>query len=144
MFPPNHPVRLALAKEVTARRPEPVTPPARASYVAVKIDAADRAREQAHLAGLCQRHGVIPPAADATHFRCDIGAVRLKWERHGEFSGYLCIVADPAPRPFPHPPKAPRPGGRHAAPPRPPARRPSARPPRRPAPPTGSAAQAHT
>ena len=66
MFPPNHPERLALAEEVHARPPEPVATPARASYVAVKIDADDRAREQAHLAGLCQRHGVIPPAADAT------------------------------------------------------------------------------
>jgi uncharacterized membrane-anchored protein len=111
MFPPNHPERLALAEEVHARPPEPVATPARASYVAVKIDVDDRAREQAHLAGLCQRHGVIPPAADATHFRCDIGAVRLKWERHGEFSGYLCIVAGAAARPFTEPAAALLPGG---------------------------------
>ena len=111
MFPPNHPERLALAEEVHARPPEPVATPARASYVAVKIDADDRAREQAHLAGLCQRHGVVPPAADATHFRCDIGTLRLKWERHGEFSGYLCIVAGAATRPFTEPAAALLPGG---------------------------------
>ena len=103
MFPPNHPERLALADEVHARPPEPVSTPARASYVAVLIDADDRAREQAHLAGLCQRHGVVPPAAEATHFRADIGAVRLKWERHGEFSGYLFIVAGTSARPFDEP-----------------------------------------
>jgi len=103
MFPPNHPERLALADEVHARPPEPVSTPARASYVAVQIDADDRAREGAHLAGLCQRHGVMPPAADATHFRCDIGGVRLKWERHGEFSGYLFIVPGAARRPFAEP-----------------------------------------
>ena len=45
MFPPNHPERLALADEVHARPPEPVQTPARASYVAVQIDADDRARE---------------------------------------------------------------------------------------------------
>ncbi|MBS1219985.1 MAG: hypothetical protein H6R21_3118, partial [Proteobacteria bacterium] len=39
MFPPNHPDRLALADEVHARPPEPVATPARASYVAVQIDA---------------------------------------------------------------------------------------------------------
>lgn len=100
MFPPNHPERLALADEVHARPPEPVSTPARASYIAVLIDADDRAREQAHLAWLCHRHGVMPPAAEATHFRADIGAVRLKWERHGEFSGYLFIVAGAAEQPF--------------------------------------------
>lgn len=103
MFPPNHPERLALAEEAHARPPEPVTTPARASYVAVQVDADHRARELAHLAALCKRHGVTPPAADATHFRCDIGAVRLKWERHGEFSGYLFIVAGAAKRPFTEP-----------------------------------------
>lgn len=100
MFPSNHPERLALAGEVHARPPEPVQTPARASYIAVQIDTDDRVREKAHLTWLCQRHGVMPPAADATHFRCDIGAVRLKWERHGEFSGYLLIVAGAAERPF--------------------------------------------
>ncbi|MDP1650718.1 MAG: DUF3422 domain-containing protein [Rubrivivax sp.] len=103
MFPPNHPERLALADEVHARPPEPVSTPARASYIAVLIDADDRAREKTHLAWLCQRHGVMPPAAEATHFRADIGAVRLKWERHGEFSGYLFIASGAAARPFAEP-----------------------------------------
>ena len=111
MFPSNHPERLALAGEVHARPPEPVQTPARASYIAVQIDTDDRAREKAHLAWLCQRHGVMPPAADATHLRCDIGAVRLKWERHGEFSGYLLIVAGAAERPFGEPAAASMPAG---------------------------------
>ncbi len=111
MFPPNHPERLALADEVHARPPEPVSTPARASYIAVLIDADDRAREKAHLAWLCQRHGVMPPTAEAKHFRADIGAVRLKWERHGEFSGYLFIVAGAAARPFAEPAAASLPQG---------------------------------
>jgi uncharacterized membrane-anchored protein len=106
MFPPNHPERLALADEVHARPPEPVSTPARASYVAVLIDADERARETAHLVGLCQRHGVIPPAAEARHFRADIGGVRLKWERHGEFSGYLFITPGAGAHPFAEPPAA--------------------------------------
>ena len=50
IFPPNHPERLSLAEEVHARPPEPVQTPARASYVAVLVDAEAREREPAHLA----------------------------------------------------------------------------------------------
>ena len=88
LFPPDHALRVTLADEVHARPPEAVQAPARASYVAVLVDTDQRAAEQAHLRTLCEQHGVEPPAAGATHFRADIGPVRLKWERHGEFSGY--------------------------------------------------------
>ena len=63
-----------MAEEVHARPPETVAAPARASYVAVLIDADDRARELAHLDALCQRHGVAAPPAGATHFRASLGA----------------------------------------------------------------------
>ena len=91
--PPNHAERCALAEEVHARPPESVSAPARASYIAVLIDADDRARELAHLDSLCKRHAIVGPPAGATHFRASLGAVRLKWERHGEFSGYLIVAA---------------------------------------------------
>ncbi len=102
IFPPNHAERYAMAEEVHARPPETVQSPARASYIAVLIDADDRARELAHLDSLCQRHAIPGPPAGATHFRAQLGALRLKWERHGEFSGYL-IVAPGAARPFTEP-----------------------------------------
>jgi uncharacterized membrane-anchored protein len=35
---------------------------------------------------------VAGPAAGATHFRAQLGNLRLKWERHGEFSGYTFIA----------------------------------------------------
>ncbi len=97
MFPPDHAQRIPLAEEAHARPPEAVRAPARASYVAVLVDADERGREAAHLAALCERHDIEPPAAGATHFRGQFGAVRLKWERHGEFSGYTVIEASPAP-----------------------------------------------
>jgi uncharacterized membrane-anchored protein len=103
IFPPNHAERHAMAEEVHARPPETVLAPARASYVAVLIDADDRARELAHLGALCQRHGVAGPPADATHWRISLGAGRLKWERHGEFSGYLLIAPGASARPFAEP-----------------------------------------
>ena len=97
MFPPDHALRAALADEIHARPPEAVQAPARASYVAVLIDSGQRAHELAHLHSLCTSLGVKPPAAGASHFRAVFetprGSFRLKWERHGEFSGYTVIVA---------------------------------------------------
>jgi len=104
IFPPDHALRITLADEVHARPPEAMQAPARASYVAVLVDAAERARELAHLTRLCEDHSVAPPAAQATHFRTELdtaaGRVRLKWERHGEFSGYTVIAAGLGERPF--------------------------------------------
>jgi uncharacterized membrane-anchored protein len=87
-LPADHPDRLALAGEVHARPPEPIDPPARATHLALLVDAAERERERLHLTELCERHGVAAPLPGATHFRAVIGALRLKWERHGEFSSY--------------------------------------------------------
>jgi uncharacterized membrane-anchored protein len=100
MFPPDHAQRIALAEEVHARPPEPVRAPARASYVAVLVEAEDRARELTHISGLCLRQGLAPPAAGVTQFRAQFGAVRLKWERHGEFSGYTVIADGASDKPF--------------------------------------------
>jgi uncharacterized membrane-anchored protein len=101
MYPPDHALRITLAEEVHARPPEPVRGPARASYLALLVDADARAQELAHIAVLCTRHAVPPPGTGATHFRAQLGALRLKWERHGEFSGYTFIAAgDAADRPF--------------------------------------------
>jgi uncharacterized membrane-anchored protein len=101
--PPNHAQRHDLADEVHARPPETVQVPARASYLAVLVDAGERSREQAHLEALCARFAIPAPRADATHLRASFGNLRLKWERHGEFSGYLIIAAGAASRPFAEP-----------------------------------------
>ncbi len=87
-LPVDHPERLTLAGEVHARPPEPIDTPARATHLALLVDAAERERERLHLADLCERHDVAPPVPGATHFRAVIGPLRLKWERHGEFSSY--------------------------------------------------------
>ena len=88
IFPPDHAQRYLLAQEVHARPPEAVRAPARASYVAVLVDGDAREAELRHLEQLCQRFAVPGPAANASHFRVKLGALSLKWERHGEFSGY--------------------------------------------------------
>jgi len=100
ILPPDHAQRHELAEEVHARPPEAVRAPARASYVAVLVEADSREREWRHLQLLCQRHAVAAPDAATTHFRAALGALRLKWERHGEFSGYTFIVDGVGDEPF--------------------------------------------
>ena len=99
-FPPDHAQRYLLAEEVHARPPEAIRSPARCSYVAVLVEPEQREAELRHLARLCQQRGVPSPAENATHFRTEIGALRLKWERHGEFSGYTFSVARAEGPPF--------------------------------------------
>jgi uncharacterized membrane-anchored protein len=100
IFPADHPQRLMLADEVHARPPEPIAVPARVSYVAVLVEAEAREHEWKHLQTLCRRHNASPPQADDTHFRATLGALRLKWERHGEFSGYTFSVEGLSDAPF--------------------------------------------
>jgi len=115
ILPPDHSDRIALAHEVHARPPEPLETPSRATYVAVLIDPAERALEAAHLAELCGLFGVTAPATGATHFNANLGRLRLKWERHGEFSGYTFFTAGHSPAPFSEPPALRLPPGWLAA-----------------------------
>jgi uncharacterized membrane-anchored protein len=92
-LPTDHPDRFALAEEVHARPPEPLTAPARVSYLALLVEPDARAAEAAHLASLCERFAVPPPGRDATHFSARLGPLRVKWERHGEFSSWTLIAA---------------------------------------------------
>ena len=105
LLPPDHPQRYALADEVHARPPEPLESPSRTTYLAVLIDAEDRERERLHLAALCARHAQSPPP-EATQFVASLGALRLRWERHGEFSGYTFSTTGRSTAPWGEPPSA--------------------------------------
>jgi uncharacterized membrane-anchored protein len=102
-LPADHPERFGLAEEVHARPPEPLEAPARLTYLAVLVEAEERSREAAHLYWLCERYAVTPPPAGATQFSARFGPVRLKWERHGEFSAYTVIAGEPVVPPFAQP-----------------------------------------
>jgi uncharacterized membrane-anchored protein len=104
MLPPDHPQRRALADEVHARPSEALQTPSRASYLAVLVEPQQRDLEAAHLAALCERFGVAPPPAGSTHFAAALGDLRLRWERHGEFSGYLILQPGLGSTPFGQPP----------------------------------------
>jgi len=104
-LPPDHPLRLALNEEVHARPPEALSPPLRLTFLAMYSDPRlrDREREREHVAVLAGRYGVQPPPEGASHFSADLGAFRLKWERHSEFARYKFIVAGPSADPFADP-----------------------------------------
>ncbi len=92
-LPPDYPQRRALADEVHARPPEALQCPSQASHLAVLVAADQRAAEAEHLAGLCRTFGVPPPPPAAAHAVLALApGLRLKWERHGEFSGYTLFA----------------------------------------------------
>lgn len=100
LLPADLPERAALAMEIHARPPEPLLAPGRASYIAVLVDADERERELAHLGRLCRQHAQLAPGADAVHWSGTLGTLRLKWERHGEFSSYTLLMPSTGPVPF--------------------------------------------
>jgi uncharacterized membrane-anchored protein len=86
--PLNHPQRFALNYELHARPPDAINIPERASYLALATDPANRQAEYECIVELCTRYGVASPAPDLNHFQVDLGAFRLKWERHTECNTY--------------------------------------------------------
>ena len=68
----EHPLRDDLADEVHARPSEALETPCRATCVAKLIDPGERAQVLRHLADLCSRFSVEPPAAEANHFVADL------------------------------------------------------------------------
>ncbi len=85
----DHPLRLALNNEIHARPPVPLEAPQLVSYVAISHDDEfPRSVEVTHLRNLAAAFAVPLPEATGDHLLLDVGAFRLKWERHTEFSSY--------------------------------------------------------
>jgi len=103
LLPADHPERRALADEVHARPPEPLETPCRVTYLAVIVDAEARGLELQHLGRLCAAFGGEAPPAGVSQFSTRLGALRLKWERHGEFSSYTLISPGRSATPFSDP-----------------------------------------
>lgn len=94
----QHPQRLILAGEVHARPFESLESPVRASHLALLGPSA--AAERRHLALLLEAHGAEPPGQGAIYFSRDLGGMRLRWERHSEFSTYTFLRFDALSLPF--------------------------------------------
>lgn len=93
-------LRTRLHDEINARPYEPLQSPERVSYLAVLVDEAERTRETAHLVELCRHFGQSLPADDGKQGRFRLGDLRLKVERHEEFTRYEFILTGMAADPF--------------------------------------------
>lgn len=97
---PFHGERERLFNELHTR-PFPVLEQgARLSQLALLHGGGDAAAEYAHLAALCARHAIAPPAPGASVYYQDFGGFELRWERHTEFSTYTFIHRVDGPAPF--------------------------------------------
>ena len=86
---PLHPDRDLLAGELHARPPLPLATPVSISRLAnVTEPGARRGAAIEHLALLCRRYGVTPPAPGADFVLADFGRFSLRYERHTEFDGW--------------------------------------------------------
>src|SRR5262245_25504801 len=99
-LPPDHPQRVDLTNEVHARPPDALSAPVRAAYVAVLVGGEERERERTHLSALCEQSGAPVPDAGADHVNVSLGDVRVKWERHTEFSAYSFYADGTGPSEF--------------------------------------------
>lgn len=81
----DHRLRMALINEVHARPFLALSPPERASHLAMASGEAGAAADRAHLVALCERFGAPHPPAEAKHHVARLDGFVLKWERHGEF-----------------------------------------------------------
>ncbi|MDA8231969.1 MAG: DUF3422 domain-containing protein [Magnetospirillum sp.] len=102
MVPLNeHPLRRMLAGEVHARPYEVLGAPVRMSHLAViHREGGDSEAERTHLAQLLGQHGAEPPGEGTNYFSRDLGALRLRFERHAEFSTYTFFRFDDFDHPF--------------------------------------------
>ena len=93
----EHAQRRAIAAELHARPFESLNGPLRATHLAVLSD--DGMADLERISALCESLDQQPPSDDSTHHSVDMGAFRLRWERHTEFSTYTFFVggtpADP-------------------------------------------------
>jgi uncharacterized membrane-anchored protein len=78
-----HPQRDALHHEVHARPYERMNAPLLLSHVALVGESGGAGRE--HIAALLRARQLPVPGDGASHLSTDLGGLRLRWEKHGEF-----------------------------------------------------------
>lgn len=102
-LPESHPLRTELHDEVHARPPLPLVSPCRVSALALISNSESQAQEWQMLQELAGRYGVVSPVLPGSYVSLDFGRVRLKWERHTEFSRFIVVVEGADGAAFTHP-----------------------------------------
>lgn len=98
-IPADHAQRLVLSDEVHARPYAQIEVPERIAFLAL-LSNDDGAGVPGALARLFERMGRSAPRLDVPHLTADLGAFRLKWERHTEFASYTFFCRGNAGAPF--------------------------------------------
>jgi uncharacterized membrane-anchored protein len=87
----DHPERGSLASELHARPFPKVMAPASAAYLAI-TSLGSAKKDRAELLKLLHALGHSDQAPEGSHYFADLGAYKLKWERHTEFVTYTLFV----------------------------------------------------
>ena len=95
VFPKDYALRHALNDELHIHPYEPLTPPERVLYLAVLVTPEERHLEDDHLALLAQQMGHVEPIHRGNQVRYYFGDLRLKVERHQEFTRYKFVYHVP-------------------------------------------------
>lgn len=90
----EHPLRQQLHNEIHARPFERIGAPAQVSHLVMLVDANESEAAYDHLCELLGNLHLPPPSPGSMFHTAQVGPVRLRWERHGEFVGYTFITHD--------------------------------------------------
>ncbi|WP_448205866.1 DUF3422 family protein [Azospirillum sp. sgz302134] len=96
----SHPLRGLLNQELHARPFLSVEAPARVLHIALLETADGEPTGHTMLVELCRLWNVPMPPADSAHFSAQADGVRLKWERHTEFTTFTLSCEGPFDTPF--------------------------------------------
>ncbi|WP_245959042.1 DUF3422 family protein [Marinomonas pollencensis] len=89
-----HPMREELYAELHSRPFQVLSSPARISYLAVMLGADDKQEEFEHFCRLYQHFQQQPPSQEGVCYEVDFGSLRVRREKHLEFTSYMFINTD--------------------------------------------------
>lgn len=92
--------RQLIHDELNAIAYELLVAPAQLSHLVLLSDRHWVDEELKLISKLCQHFGVIPPPDHNNDFSVNLGALRLRWERHTEYSTYTFFCEGPFETPF--------------------------------------------
>ena len=93
----EHRLRRTLNAELHARPNVAIESPEQVLHFALLIDSIEE--DRAILGQLCTAFGTSPQV-ERNHYIKQLGPMRLKWERHTEFTTYTFFLSDPRENPF--------------------------------------------
>lgn len=103
LLPADHPQRGPMTTELHARPFLSLVAPAQGFQLAFLLPGDESegfTPIMEHLNALIDHVGGPPASVDARYYTCEVGPLRLKWERHTEFVSYTILKAGPVEQPF--------------------------------------------